>query len=345
MRFNEAINVADIKQQESIQAKLNKLGNEDKLSFLTSDVETHPVTGIEIRKKNTPDEDPADIVIHNDSIVQNLKSTDIKNEMKMLFDYRPTENLSPIMIYSNKDQLNFEKLRAYNTIEIEADETKAETKKRLIKNNNDKDLLIITTYNDGRTEVVPANSLDAEIFSTLMTVCEDIYKPRPAQVNSMTSAVKTPTLSITDSNRSFNPLDNIQDLNLKNVEKSANPNGSVDFKDGSDQVLLTIDKQGIHASIDGDSATKDAKIQAFVEAAKYYVDNQDVLAYEVDCTDEEMLLKATTAMIAQGIPVKITNPEREQRIVAGLDDKYRASYNENLETVEKKLTAPSGPGA
>ena len=87
------------------------------------------------------------------------------------------------------------------------------------------------------------------------------------------------------------------------------------------------------------------KIQAFVEAAKYYVDNQDVLAYEVDCTDEEMLLKATTAMIAQGIPVKITNPEREQRIVAGLDDKYRASYNENLETVEKKLTAPSGPGA
>lgn len=161
------------------------------------------------------------------------------------------------------------------------------------------------------------------------------------RANSMASAAKLPTLKITADHRMFNPFRYIRDIEILNTTQENKANGSVEFKNDQGATLISVDSTSIQAPIHGDDAIMTQRVNAFVRAIKQLMKKHNVIiAYEIDCPDESILFQATKKLLAEGIPIKIANPERERHIFNQLNKSERENYMICLEKVAKQLESP-----
>lgn len=203
----------------------------------------------------------------------------------------------------------------------------------------------VLKHTDGRVIIQPAaGNFDFDKFTALVKTTQALYSPaKDPKLNSIAGAVSTPTLSITAENRSFKPSQHVASIKIDETTQAQSADGkSVEIKNKDNKVLITVDETKINATIDGDAAEKTAKVDAFVSTAKQFLDKHDVIAYEMDCPDEKMLLEATKKMLAQNIPVKITHADREQRILNALTGPEKTAYSTNINNAEKMLHPAPG---
>ena len=107
--------------------------------------------------------------------------------------------------------------------------------------------------------------------------------------------------------------------------------------------LVKMSADGISTKASDDS--KEDKIAAFVQAAQMLIgddDNEDIVAFDLDCDNTQFLVDAVKAMLEAGIAVKVPSA-KEDEIKGLLGDDIANEYDTRLHGAECKLNNNNGP--
>jgi len=289
------------------------------------------------------------IFISNEELICPINSSLFNMDdpaVKRFLHYREALNLDEELFrieFEKDEKANFKHfltLAKNNNYQLKKDSASSVENKYvnyIVSNEEDDALISVKQHESGKITIELLTGSPESIEATalaLKSMTKLLIDPNPTNI---TGVVPLPKLIAVPDNH-LNLLAFVKDLKVSGYTTKENPENKIEiFNDNQKTPLVTVNKNSIQATTEGDSELKQQKIEAFVAVVKEFMANNDIAAYEIDCVDEKMLLEATKKLIEEKVPIKILNPKLEQRIFNQLDAIQQFTYEEAIKAVNSKL--------